>query len=53
MCGDQTVVDGGNLAPKRVPKVLYFSGVKGLKVVQDVLHENYKDYRGGGGLLGI
>ena len=32
-------VDGGNLAPLRGPKLLYFLGLWGVKVMQDFLHQ--------------
>ena len=34
-----STVDGGNLAPPRGLKLLYFLGLYGLKVVQDFIHQ--------------
>ena len=34
-------VDGGNLAPPKVPKVLGITVLQGVQVVQDIIHQQY------------
>ena len=39
-------VDGGNLAPSRAPKLVFFVGVRGLELVQDFLNPKPSDCTG-------